>query len=201
MNWMGWIMKGPVCHAKKLGVYPQSHKELLKGVLSRGSDLCVRRIALAGLWRVDGRGQSWRQGDQSGFLGIFSVVLQILRGGLGWAWHPHAQKDNKSSGGLSEMASRLSLIPPSFAQPSTPTQFQPKGHYSQVPALPRVLKNLAALSVSSERVMLVWAPLDLHPWNARAQTLSFLSHPASCPQHTEQPLRGCVGLAGVPGPC
>lgn len=140
MNWMGWIMKGPVCHAKKLGVYPQSHKELLKGVLSRGSDLCVRRIALAGLWRVDGRGQSWRQGDQSGFLGIFSVVLQILQGGLGWAWHPHAQKDNKSSGGLSEMASRLSLIPPSFAQPSTPTQFQPKGHYSQVPALPRVAR-------------------------------------------------------------
>lgn len=35
-SWMGWIMKGPVCDLKELGVYPESHRELLKGVLSRG---------------------------------------------------------------------------------------------------------------------------------------------------------------------
>ena len=35
----GWAGsgRGLVCHAKELGVYPQSHRELLKGVLSRGA--------------------------------------------------------------------------------------------------------------------------------------------------------------------
>lgn len=73
---------------------------------------------------------------------------------------------------------------------------------SQIPALPRGLRTgqLSAFLIRKGRAGL--SPSGSSPpecQGTRAQTLSFLSHPAGCPQRTEQPLRGCTGLAGVPG--
>lgn len=73
---MGRIMKGPLCCAKELGVYPKSHGELLKGVLS--GECCDQICVLGGSPRQPhGGGSELEMGDQPGFLGIFSVVLQI----------------------------------------------------------------------------------------------------------------------------
>jgi hypothetical protein len=75
--------------------------------------LRVRRIALVAMWKMYWRGPSRRQRDQSGFCGIFSVVLQIGRW-LGWAWQTHQVREKRKVLRLSEMASPLSLIPLSF---------------------------------------------------------------------------------------
>lgn len=149
---------GLVCPAKALGVYPQSHGELLKGALSRGaprSDLRLRRIRRAAC-------RGWIEGAKAGggemgqdFLGFSLWFYKSDEAGAGGPG-THRLRESKLRRPVGNGFLTLTLIPPPAADcRACPHPPQPKAPADPIP--------------------------DPHPsWGPRSLGLSGLHQKGSC---------------------